>query len=233
MNGHPVLLPAEAKENHLAQLRWCRLGARVLQALHQLRQTPTMSMTPFLCQAGHFVSTCEVTGLQATPVQAFGLKPLSDLSSIELQQELSAHHLDVNGATVAQMKERLRRIRGEAVGRTTSLPGLSAMEREILTQNTAQVNLVSVRAAVSTLRMVIHRWDAAAASASQGSAPAVSTAPPDFGDIGHYTGETFRNKLVTACLGFLEANGVVPLMEPHADLEKTHQPSGLEFFSTM
>ena len=96
---------------------------------------------------------------------AFGLKALSALTKAELQQELLLYGADVHGATVAQMRETLRHIRGQDV-RKTSVKGLSAMKRDELAQKAAEKGIDPVGKTVTQLRLALQGWDAASAAAT-------------------------------------------------------------------
>jgi hypothetical protein len=248
----------EFEANTLAELAWFRIGARALQALRLLRK-PSIAL--LLAKAFHQgkasagISTSATLVTQMSPTAASGTRAISAMDRAELRMELIACAVDVQGATVAQMRETLRQLRGEDF-RKRSVQGLSAMKKpELMTQAEALGVDPTGKTAVQ-LRLAIQGWDAAAAAASgKVASPATRVTGTDKVTFGQYKGEMYANILknrpsyaawvvakgaskdsspaLQRLSGYLEANGVVCVMEvgSGADVEIL-EPSDYEILST-
>ena len=226
------------------QAAWFRLGARALQAVRLLRAPAAVLLIARAFRQGRAsvpTSTFSIPATTITLTPASGQKALSALSKDELGQELRSCGADVRGATVAQMRETLRHLRGQDVPKNT-VKGISSMKKADLEQVATERGIEKTGKTVTQLRLAIQGWDAASAAATgQIAAPSVRIMSTDVVGFGQHKGSSYRSILVNRPFYarwvvstkknqqastspalqrlaiYLEANGVTPQMKVDAD----------------
>jgi len=178
---------------------WFYFGVRALQAIAIMKQ-PAYALLKNLYPMG----PCTFAGprtselpTQMTPNRNTKKMAISTMRKTDLQQELSVLGYDVEGATVAQMKEVLKVLRTsqEVETSATVIRGLGAMKRSELEVLSKQKGFPT-GGTCDAMRLNLSRWNASAACSSGSIArPPNRITGDDMVTFGKFTGWTYREVL--------------------------------------